>query len=186
MSNKLSLSLIIVAFILGLSLGFLLSPEYQIKMADKKSAMVEIGKADKFVDLRYIDGMIGHHLNAIYMAKQAIQSSKRPEIVQLGKDIIQADEASIKELYQWKKSWFNNTKEIVNYTKINLGQADNNFDLRFINALIAHHDEAINNAKEIRTKTTRNEILNLADSVIQGLTASKNSLIEFRKNWYKI
>lgn len=186
MSKPFSFSLIIIAFVLGLSTGFILSPEYATKMQSRGNQMVELGKADKFVDLRYIDNMIAHHLNAINMATQAKSISKRPEIVSLANDIITADEKGIKILYQQKQDWYKNTRQITNYEKINLGSYDDNFDLRFLNALIAHHDEAITNAKEIRTKSNRNEILNLADKVIQSLSASKANLIDWHNNWYKI
>lgn len=186
MSKPLTISTVIVSFILGLSTGFVISPEYGTKMQSRKTQMVELGSADKFVDLRYIDNMIAHHQNAIYMANQAKVSSKRSEIVSLANDIIQSDEASIKTLYQQKQDWYNNHRQITNYERINLGAYDDNFDLRFLNALISHHDEAISSAEEIRTKSKRNEILNLADTVIQNLSKSKAKLIEWRKNWYNI
>ena len=107
-------------------------------------------------------------------------------MVDLSKEIIKVDEASIKELYAWKKSWFNNTKQITVYEQINFGNYDDKFDLRFLNALIAHHEEAIMTAKEIRTKSQRNEVLNLADSIIEGLTKSKEALLKYRLTWYQI
>jgi len=185
MSKPFTTSIVIISFILGLGTGFAISPEYANKMNDQKTAMVELGRADRYVDQRYIDGMVAHHLNAIYMSKQAEILSQRPEIIQLSKDIITSDEKSINELYQWKKSWFGNTRQITIYEKINLGSYDEKFDLRFINALIAHHDDAIKNAQEIRTKSKRNEILNLADAVIQSLSASKATLLGWRSSWYK-
>lgn len=185
MSKTLLLSTIIVTFILGIGTGLLLSPEYATKMSDKKTAMVELGRADKFIDLRYIDGVIAHHLNAIYMARQAETNSQRKEIKDLAKEIISVDEASVKDLYEWKKTWFNNTKQITNYEKINLGKSDDKFDLRFLNALIAHHEEAIITAKEIRTKSQRNEILDLADTIIKNLSAGVETLSSWRTNWYK-
>lgn len=186
MSKPFLLSLVITTFILGLSTGFIISPEYQEKMQSRGVQMVELGKADQFVDLRYTDNMIAHHLNAIYMANQAKTNSQRPEIIALASDIIKADEAGIKSLYEQKKAWYKNEKQITKYEKINLGSYDKNFDLRFLNALIVHHDGAIESAEEIRTKSQRNEILNLADTVIQSLSASKVKLIEWRKNWYNI
>lgn len=185
MSKTLLLSITIVAFILGIGTGFVLSPEYANKMTAKKIAMVELGRADKFIDLRYIDGVIAHHQNAIFMARQAETNSKRKEIRDLAKEIIIADEKGIQELYEWKKSWFNNTKQITNFEKINLGSFDDKFDLRFLNALIAHHEGAIDTAMEIRTKSQRNEILNLADTIIKNLSSGKETLTGWRTSWYQ-
>ncbi|KKT68437.1 MAG: hypothetical protein UW64_C0019G0014 [Microgenomates group bacterium GW2011_GWC1_44_37] len=184
MSKTLLLSTVVVTFILGIGTGFILSPEYANKMTAKKTVMVELGRADKLIDLRYLDGVIAHHLNAIFMARQAEANSQRKEIRDLAKEIIIADEKGIQELYEWKKSWFNN-KQITIYEKINLGAYDDKFDLRFLNALIAHHEEAIMTAKEIRTKSQRNEILNLADSIIQNLSSGIDTLTEWRNNWYQ-
>lgn len=186
MSKSLFFSLVIITFILGTGTGFVLSPEYTLKMSEKQSAMIELGKADKFVDQRYIDGVIAHHLNAIYMAKQAEVTSQRQEIKTLAQDIIRSDEASIKELYSWKQAWYKNTKKVTNYEKINLGSYDEKFDLRFLNTLIAHHKEAIEIAKEIRTKSQRNEVLNLADNIITNLSSGLKTLEAWRTGWYPL
>ncbi len=184
--NKLFYSLITISFILGLTLGFALSPEYTFKMKNSQSTMKELGNPDKFLDQRYLDNVIAHHQSAIYMSKQVQALSKRQEMTSLAAEIIKIDEASIKELYSWKKTWYQNDRPISNFEKINLGNYDEKLDLRFLNALIAHHDEAIMGAKEVRTKSQRNEVLNLADSIIEGLSKSKESLLKYRLTWYQI
>lgn len=186
MSKELIFSLVIISFILGLGSGFVLSPEYAVRMSEKQSMSMELGKADKFIDQRFIDGVIAHHLNAIYMAKQALENSKRQEIKDLAKEIIEVDEKSIEELYGWKKAWYGNTRQITDYEKINLGTSDENFDLRFLNALIAHHEDAIMVSKEIRTKSNRSEILNLADTIITNLSKGIVGLSKWRADWYQV
>lgn len=186
MSKEQILSLVVISFILGLGSGFVLSPEYTVRMSEKQSMSMELGRVDKFIDMRFIDGVIAHHLNAIHMAQQALKNSKRQEIKDLAQEIIAVDEKSIQELYSWKKSWFNNTRQITDYEKINLGPSDESFDLRFLNALIAHHEDAIMVSKEIRTKSSRSEILNLADTIINGLSKGIVDLSKWRTEWYQI
>jgi hypothetical protein len=130
--------------------------------------------------------MIAHHLSAIVMLTQALEKSKRSEIIELAKAVIQADTQGIAQLYAYKKEFYNDTREITQYSKVNLGDGDELFDLRLINALIAHHDEAIASAMEMRTKSTRTQILTLADSVIQALSSNKDQLKAWRKTWYNI
>ena len=161
---------IVVALFIGIGIGFSVTPEYAQMKADKQSPMMSIGKADKYVDLRFIDGMIAHHLAAIYLANQAKEQSKRPEVLALADTIITVDTEGIAKLYEQKKSWYGNTKKITLYTKVQLGDADDQFDLRFINALVTHHQEAISVAKEMQTKSTRTDVLNLAGSVVSGLS----------------
>jgi len=175
-----------IALLLGIGIGFSVTPEYAMMKAEKLSPMMNIGKADTYIDLRFIDGMIAHHLAAIYLATQAKDKSKRPEIVALANTIITVDTEGIAKLYQQKKSWFGNTKKITQSTKVQLGDADSQFDLRFINALVSHHDEAILVAQEMQKKSTRTEVLNLAGSVITGLSDGIKTLETWRGAWYGI
>lgn len=186
MNKYAAISLSIVMFLLGIGAGYALTPEYSQAMAEKKAGSMELGAADRYVDLRYVDGMIAHHLNAIYMLKQAHSQSKRPEIISLANTVIAADEQGIEQLYNYKKQWYNDTKQITKYDKVNLGPGDEKFDLRLLNALIAHHDEAIAKAKEIQTKSNRAEVLTLASTVAQSLNENKQTLLEWRNNWYGI
>lgn len=186
MNTKLSYSLITVSFILGLSTGFAISPEYLTRMETKNSPMKELGNPDKYLDQRYLNNMIAHHLSAIYLCEQVLKNSKRPELQELAKIIIKLDTDGIKTLSQYKKDWYKDERIITNFTKVNLGEYDEKFDLRFLNAFINHHDEAIMGAREIKTKSTRNEILNLSDEVIQILTTNKEQLLKWRLSWYQI
>lgn len=185
MPKLLVYSLLIVFFALGMGAGYSLTPEYASKMDERESVMTPLGKADKYIDKRYLDGVIAHHLTAIDLAKQALEGSHRKEVRGLAKEIIETDEANIKELRTYKLSWYKDDKEIDSFNKINLGEEGERFDLRFLNALIAHHEEAIETAREISTKSTRDEILDLADNITQGLTAGKTTLEQWRKEWYK-
>lgn len=177
---------IVIIFFVGTAVGYAFTPEYASMRTEASSGMVQLGVADRYIDLRYMDGMIAHHLTAISLLKQAQIYSKRPEIQALAATVIQADEKGIETLYSWKKLWYGNTKQITKFQIIQLGVGDDKFDLRLLNALIAHHDEAIARGKEIQTKSTRTEILTLADSVITSLSENKTQLISWRKLWYEI
>lgn len=186
MNKYLVFALLIITFTLGLGAGYTLTPEYAKEMQAKNLPMEELGLPDKYLNLRYLNGVIAHHRAAIFLAKQAIDNSHKDEIRKLGEEIVKADEDSIKELISWKLSWFGDSRQNPNFNKINLGENDGKFDLRFLNALIAHHDEAIVTAKEVMTKSSRLEVLNLADGIITGLSASKIRLVDWRKAWYQI
>jgi len=184
MNTNLAKGLLLVSLCVGIGIGYAFTPEYADAMDRRDSGMIELGRADQSLDLRYIDGMIAHHLSAVYMSRQAIDLSKRKEISDTARAIISADEKSMEMLYAWKKQWYNNSRRITKYPQVHLGRYDDTFDLRFLNAMIGHHDEAIDIAKEVRTKSTRTEILSLADSVITELTQSKLHLFAWRTSWY--
>ncbi len=182
MNRSLAISLILLALIAGFMGGYSFNPGYREMRAEQN--MMELGVADRTLDKRYINGMIAHHLSAIDMAKQALEQSDREEVRTLSQAIITADEKGIAELMEWKKAWYNDSTKVTRFTQINLGTRDENFDLRFMNALIAHHVEAIKVNNEVQTKSSRNEVLTLASNVVSGLSASKEQLEAWRKEWY--
>jgi hypothetical protein len=117
MSKTLTFSVIIVAFILGISTGFVFLQSSH-KMADKKNSYGRARRADRFVDLRYIDGVIAHHLNAIIWPAKP---DKFPEKI---RDLAKKSSFRTKKYCRTlsvEKNWFNNTKQITNYEKNNLG-----------------------------------------------------------------
>ncbi len=185
MSRGFLLGIVTVTFIFGMAAGYWLTPEYQRQNVAMKGAH-ELGAADQWVDLRYIDGMIAHHLSAIFILEQVQQQSQRPEMKQLAQAVIAADTAGIEQLYAIKKEWYSDTRKITSFKKVNLGSADDTFDLRAVNALIAHHEEAIDKADEVSTKSVRSETLDVANEVQSSLTASKQQLEQWRKEWYGI
>ncbi len=185
--NKISIylatSLMIVCAIIGIGVGYFLTPQYTLTMYDKST--MDLGRADKWLDLRYVDAMIAHHRGAILVAQQA-EVSKRPEVQNLAKEIQKNEPVLIAELYAWKKAWYGDTRAVKDPIVPNLGTHDASFDLRFLNAVIAHHEAGIVMTKEVRTKSSRSEVLNNADAVEAFLTTSGTMLKEWRKNWYKI
>lgn len=185
MRQTLYFSLSIIILVFGIAIGYAISPTYSAMSSEKQSKSMDLGRADNKVDLRYIDGMIAHHLNAIYLAKQGEQSHRK-EIRDLSASIIVADEQGIKDLYAQKNKMYNDSRVISEYEKINLGELNDTFDLRFLNALIAHHEDAIRVAKELRTKSKHTETLDVANTVIMNLSTGIQTLTTWRRDWYGI
>ncbi|MEI6810495.1 MAG: DUF305 domain-containing protein [Candidatus Nomurabacteria bacterium] len=182
-SIYLASALIIITGIMGIAVGYILTPSYSLNMYDKN--VMDLGRADKWIDLRYVNAMISHHRGAMLLAEQA-QKSERVEVQNLAKDILKNEPAAIAELYASKKAWYNDTKNVADPIGPKLGVYDEKLDLRFLNALIAHHQNGIIMTKDIRTKSSRLEVLNNADAVEAFLNGGINMLSEWRKNWYNI
>lgn len=183
-SIPLTASLALASLILGIIIGYSATPEYRQTMFT--SSRMDLGPADRWVDERYIDAMIAHHRGAMLMAEQAQTNGGRTEIKNLAGDILAGEPKLIAELYAWKKDWYNNERTVRDPIVAKLGTADTTFDLRFLNALIAHHEAGVAMTKEIRTKSSRSEILNNADAVEQFLSGGITMLKEWRSNWYNV
>lgn len=182
-SSPLIISLLLVSLMIGVGIGYYFNPSYQQTMYQKTE--MGLGEADRFLDLRYLDAMAAHHRAAILLADQIVDKTQRPEVKALAQSI-QNGEKRIDELYQWKKDWYKNDRKVADPEVANLGTSDDKIDLRFLNALIAHHESGIEMTKEVRVKSSRNEILNNADLVEQSFTNSLKNLKEWRKQWYGI
>ena len=183
-SWPLSAGLIVIALLIGIGVGYWLTPEYKQNMYDKNT--MDLGPADRTFDLRYINAMASHHRGAMLLAEQAAKQSKRQDIKDLAIEILKNEPVAINELYQWKKDWYKDNRAPRDPIIANFGSYDDKFDLRFLNALIAHHELGILMIKDARTKSSRAEILNNCDSVEAFLKNSLNMLKNWRKDWYKI
>lgn len=183
-SISLASAITIIAFIFGLLSGYFISPTYQQTMYTRDT--MGLGNADRFVDLRYINQMAAHHKGAILLADQIFEKTQRSEIKSLANDIRKNEPLLIEELYQWKQAWYKDPRKVSDPIVVNLGNMDSKIDLRFLNALIAHHEEGIIMTKEIKTKSSKQEILNNADEVEAFLTNSLITLKRWRSEWYGV
>jgi uncharacterized protein (DUF305 family) len=183
-STALVVSIVIVSFVLGLLGGYFISPSYQQTMYDKQT--MGLGTADRFVDLRYINAMAAHHKGAILLAEQIETKTNRQGLKELSAAIKVGEPKLIDELYGWKRQWYKDSRKVKDPVVAQLGPADETVDLRFLNALIAHHEAGILMTKEIRTKSSRAEVLNNADDVENFLAGSLITLKGWRKEWFNV
>ena len=172
------------------------------KMGDMS---MDLGPADAELDLRFIDAMTPHHQGAVVMAKEAQQKSKRPEIKKLAADIIKAQDKEIAQLKQWRTAWYPkapstpmawhqemNHSMAMSEAQIKamrmdmaLGPADADFDKRFLDAMIPHHDGAVVMAQEALAKSKRPEIQKLAQDIISSQETEIKQMQQWQQAWYK-
>lgn len=184
LSYPLTIALILLSLIIGMGIGFASSPVYVSTM--KNQQPMDLGAADRWIDLRYINAMVAHHRGAMLLAAIAQKESKRSEIHGLAIAILDSEPKLIDELYGWKRSWYSDTRKVNDPQMPNLSTYDEQFDLRFLNALIAHHEAGIEMTKEIRMKSSNKDVLNNADAVESFLKNSLLTLQDWRKTWYQL
>lgn len=184
MQKTLTISLVGVALVIGIGFGYYFTPEYSaLKSAPSHNGL---GNPDKFLNLRFINGMIAHHMSAIDMLGNVKNNSQRKELLDLADAVIEIDTKGIEDLYKLKEEMYGDKRKITKFNPFRLGQADEKFDLRFLNAMIIHHDEAIMNSKDALAKSYDANILNTANDVINLLSSNKEQLKTWRKEWYNI
>jgi uncharacterized protein (DUF305 family) len=147
---------------------------------------------DTAFDIRFIDSMIPHHQGAVAMAQQALEQAEHPEVKQMAQQIIDAQEAEIKQLQDWRSAWYPNaapTKGMqmdmgsgMNMMEVPGGEQP--FDLRFIDAMIPHHQDAIMMAQEAQAKAEHPEVKQMAQQIIAAQQAEIKQLQDWRTAWY--
>lgn len=182
MSKTLATSLILCALILGFGSGYYFTPQYLMA----QDSMQGLGPADRSFDLRYTREMAAHHKGAMLLAEQVKGKSQRQEILSLANAILADEPKLIAELDGWRKDWYKDGSKVRDPKVAQLGQFDDKLDLRFLNALIAHHEAGILMAREAQTKSSRNEVLNNAMAVEKFLSGGLVMLREWRSSWYGI
>jgi len=66
---------------------------------------VENGKPPADPDEAFIEMMIPHHQGAVAMIGRFLDTTKRPELQQLARNIIRSQEREIAQMESWKRSW---------------------------------------------------------------------------------
>ena len=178
-------------------------PMGDTQMADHAMTM-NLGPKDAQFDLRFIDGMILHHQGAIAMAEAVLQNSQREEMNQLAEAVIAAQQSEIDQMKEWRQAWYPSAgAELVMYDAQmghtmamtpemqtammmdgNLGQADAEFDFRFIDAMIPHHEGALAMAEEVLEKSDRPELRQVAQSILDTQQAEIDQMQQWRQDWY--
>lgn len=171
---------------------------------DHSSMNMDLGPADESFDLHFIDAMTLHHQGAVVMAEEALEKSNRPELKELAENIINAQQQEISQMQSWRQAWYPDAgsepvafdagmghtmpmnKQMQDGMMMSgeLGAADDQFDLRFINAMIPHHEGAVVMAQEALEKSDRLEVQQLAQAIMDAQQPEIDQMTQWRQAWY--
>lgn len=135
-------------------------------------------------DENFLVMMIPHHQEAIDTAKIILGKSENVELKDLADAIIKAQTGEIDQMQKWGTEWygtsFKPSKEYMNMMPSNLNELEGKeLDQAFITGMIMHHQGAIMMAKQIKEKTERPELLEMADNIIEAQAKE----IEMMQGW---
>ena len=148
----------------------------------------------KYSDERFIDAMVPHHQGAIAMAKVALKNAEHEKIKELSRNIISSQQAEIEELRAIKKEEFGTSNvpmEMSQEQMRGMGMMDpqelanrDPFDKAFIDAMIPHHQSAIEMAKIAHEKSKIPAIKELAANIVRAQQKEIEQLQRWRQQWY--
>lgn len=167
---------------------------------DDMSHSADLGPKDESFDLRFIDVMTSHHEKTLRVMQEALQKSNRPEIKQFAQSLMDEQAREIAQMQVWRVTWYptagdthvmydakrGQTVPMPAATTTNeaLGNADEQFDLRLINALTPHFEGGIEMAKQVLQNSDRPEMKQLAQAIIDSQQQELDRLRQWKQQWY--
>jgi len=154
-----------------------------------------VAENGKYSDKAFIDAMVPHHQGAIEMARVAQGNAEHEEIEELSRNIISSQQAEIQELKAIKKEEYGTSRVPMD---MSMGQmkgmgmvmdpqslADENpFDESFIDAVIPHHQSAIEMAAVANEKSKNPRIKELAGNIMSAQKREIEQMRRWREQWY--
>jgi uncharacterized protein (DUF305 family) len=149
----------------------------------------------EYSDRRFIDAMVPHHQGAMAMAEVALKNAEHEEIKELSRNIISSQQAEIEELKAIKKEEFGTSNvpmEMSQEQMRGMGmmmdpqQLANRelFDKAFIDAMIPHHQSAIEMAQVALENSDNPTIKELAQNIISAQKREIEQMKQWRQQWY--
>ncbi len=149
----------------------------------------------KYSDERFIDAMVPHHQGAIAMAEVALENAQHAEIKDLSRNIVSTQRAEIEELKSIKQEEFGTSDvpmEMSQEQMRSMGMMmdpqelakKDPFDKAFIDAMIPHHQSAIEMAQVAYDKSRNPRIKELAENIISAQQAEIEHMTHWRQQWY--
>jgi len=145
------------------------------------------------IDRHFIEEMIPHHQDAIYMSELALTKAEHEEIKQLAAVIKDSQSREINDMASWYKSWYGT--EVPEPTVGGMCMMDDMidmeslesadiFDKEFMEQMIPHHQMAIMMASMMLNRTEHAEMKKLAQDIIRTQTEEINRMNAWYSQWY--
>ena len=164
---------------------------------DEDDAQTSAGSAG---ERAFLTAMVPHHQSAVEMARTARSRAKHIEIRELAQAIISTQQLEIRRMKEIHRRVFGEplVADDGAHMKLGLSAADAGmdhggmaglesarpFDRAFIDAMIPHHAGAIRMAHAVMADAPDDEIVDLADGIIQAQSKEIRQLNEWRVRWY--
>jgi len=165
-------------------------------MGSKGMAKQMIMENGKYSDRAFIDAMVPHHQGAIAMAEVALKNAEHEEIKELSKNIVSTQQSEIEELKSIKNEEFGTSNVPMEMSPEQIRgmgmmmdpqrlSKREPFDEAFIDAMIPHHQSAIEMAQVAPKQSKIPEIKELAGNIVSAQKREIEQMKQWRKEWYR-
>ena len=156
----------------------------------EETARQMVAPNGEYSDAAFVAAMVPHHEGAVEMAEVALENAEHEEIRTLSQDIIDAQRAEI-ELFGEIREELGGEATMEMSEEEMMGNMDAGelaqqqpFDKAFIDAMIPHHESAIEMANVALQESEDPEILRIAEDIVSAQEAEIEQMTEWREEWY--
>ena len=134
-------------------------------------------------DEAYLADMLAHHEGAVNMGENALGASQNDNIRELASGIVSSQSQEMMQMMNWQEEWGYDPSygghgghggdanemsgEMMNMGAELQGLAGDEFDEKFLELMIVHHQQAVDMSEYADTNASRQEIKDFADKVIR-------------------
>lgn len=147
------------------------------------------------VEAMFIERMVPHHQDAIDMAELAESKAEHPEIRELAADIRRNQSAENEQMREWYRDWFGaEVPEVSDRgmmgpmmrggSDLDRLRSAEDFDREFIEQMVPHHQMGIMMARMAGRSAEREELRELADSIIETQSQEIEDMERWYREWY--
>jgi uncharacterized protein (DUF305 family) len=147
----------------------------------------------EYSDVAFVDAMVPHHEGAVEMAQVALENAEHEEIRTLSREIIDGQQAEIEQFGQIRERLSGSLMEGMSEEDMNqmMGMTDAQdlvgqrpFDRAFIDAMIPHHQSAIEMANVALEESEDPEIREIALGIVDAQKREIEQMTSWRDEWY--
>lgn len=141
-------------------------------------------------DQMFLQNMIGHHAVAIEMSKLTVKKATHWKLRHFAQGVIDSQSRQNKQFSIWLKDWYKAPVQpmtmptdaaMVSRIK---GLSGRNFEIRYMQMMIQHHQEAIDMSRMAEQKAAHPELKTAASKIVSAQSAEITELRNWLSTWY--
>ncbi len=144
-------------------------------------------------EVNFMEQMINHHNMAKKMAQICLQKATHDQLRTMCQNIISSQIQEIATMQSWLAKWYgiqNYQPQMTSSDKKQLAYLsslkDGMFEMAFMNAMILHHQIAINRSETCLVRATHKPLIDLCQTMISSQTTEVHEMQTWLCQWYKI
>jgi uncharacterized protein (DUF305 family) len=139
----------------------------------------------------FLAHMIPHHQEAIDSARQLLNVTERPELIDLARGIIETQSDEIEAMAAWLDAWHPEVEREVAYEPMMRdlrGAAASEIERAFLEDMIVHHMVAVREARMLlaRGYAEHEEVAELARTIIATQTSEMRQMASWLSEWFGV